>query len=450
MSQAPMDTGTKGRGGEQDNPVNRRLILWGYLSTLVVHAILIKSTWGQWVMVGEIGALFLARNALNILVSLLRKYTQRYMLVMWLALSGNLLLTLLLAQVLHWNLLAWLNVLFQSFFLSGFRERESHAGVQRFGLGSFLTGAAALSLYQGIEPSYIGMMCIMACLFFFIGEARCQQLAEALDASRDSHRQLQRMQAQLVAQEKLSSLGLLAAGVAHEINNPMAFVTSNIRSLSRDLAAQTPLPEPLREYVEEVLPATLDGIRRVNAIVADLRRFASDDPEMPVTFDLNNEVTSAIRLSQGELKHRCTVELELGEVPSIRGQPRQIGQVLVNLIVNAAQSLPAQGGVVKISTCTEPGEVLVRVSDNGAGMSEETLGKLFQPFFTTKPVGVGTGLGLAVAYGIITGHGGRIEAQSQLGQGSCFTIRLPRAQEPVADTSRPPVRAGRSWGSLPG
>ena len=114
------------------------------------------------------------------------------------------------------------------------------------------------------------------------------------------------------------------------------------------------------------------------------------------------------------------------------GQPRQIGQVVLNLLVNAVQAVPAQGGVVKVSTREEPGEVVVEVRDNGVGMTKEVQGQLFQPFFTTKPVGEGTGLGLAVAYGIITGHGGRIEVESEPGRGTCFTVRLPCAGEESA------------------
>ncbi|WP_239014643.1 sensor histidine kinase [Archangium violaceum] len=121
------------------------------------------------------------------------------------------------------------------------------------------------------------------------------------------------------------------------------------------------------------------------------------------------------------------------------GQARQIGQVLVNLIVNAAQALPARDGVVEVSTLSRSSEVLVRVRDNGVGMPAEVRDKLFQPFFTTKPVGEGTGLGLAVAYGIITGHGGRIEVESEPGRGSCFTVRLPvaAAEVPVVPASAP-------------
>jgi signal transduction histidine kinase len=317
--------------------------------------------------------------------------------------------------------------------LNGYSEREGLKDFERRGmLGGALAVSAGLALSTGVAAQTVGLYCFGAGFFYAIGEARCTLLYSALKATRDSNSRLLRMQDELIAREKLSSLGLLAAGVAHEINNPMAFVSSNVRALHRDLSEQPQLPEALREYVDDVLPATLDGIRRVNSIVADLRRFARNDSELPVQFDLNEEVRSALRLAQGELRDRGQVELELGEIPSLVGQPRQLSQVLLNLIVNAAQALPEQGGVVKVSTRMEAGEAVVQVSDNGVGMSQEALSHLFQPFFTTKPMGQGTGLGLAVAYGIVTRHKGRIEVDSTPGQGTRITVRLPGPKpEPV-------------------
>ena len=336
-------------GEASSNPPNQRLLLWALLSALIFQVLLVASTWGQWVTVGVLCALYVFRSVFNVLVTRWTEHTKRTTAGMWLIVVGNLVISAAMSEVLRWNLLAWVNVLFQALFLNDFRERVSHARAYRISLAAFLGVCAGLALRAEGSPTFIVTFCILAALCFFIGEARSQQLAEALDASRESHRRLRAMQSQLIAQEKLSSLGMLAAGVAHEINNPMAFVTSNIRALSQDLAEQPHLPEVLREYVDDVLPATLDGIRRVNAIVADLRRFARNDPALPVVFDLNAEVTTALRLSQGALQHGCDVTLELGELPLLMGQPRQLNQVLVNLIVNAAQSLPAEGGTVKVS-----------------------------------------------------------------------------------------------------
>jgi signal transduction histidine kinase len=261
----------------------------------------------------------------------------------------------------------------------------------------------------------------------------------ALGASRSALRRADALASQLAAaqeelaacrrkramEERLSSLGMLAAGVAHEINNPMTYVTCNLRLLSEDLARLSPLPSALREYVDDVLPATLDGVERVNAIVADLRSFSREDPGTMSEFDLNAQVEAALRIAQGALRDRAQVVRQLGRLPPAIGKPRQIGQVILNLLVNAAQAIP-EHGTVTVTTRADPDEFLVEVRDTGVGMDPETVRRLFTPFFTTKPVGEGTGLGLAVAHGIVRSHGGRIAVQSSPGVGSVFSVRLPR------------------------
>ena len=238
-----------------------------------------------------------------------------------------------------------------------------------------------------------------------------------------AHRELQQMHQRAVERDKLSSLGMLAAGVAHEINNPMSFVTSNVNSMLRDLRDEPNLSEVMKEYVDDVLPATLDGIKRVNSIVADLRRFARGDPEAHTAYELDSEVETALRIAHGQLVH-VRVEKELSTVGTLVGRPRQIVQVLVNLLVNAGQAT-ASGGLVRVSTRRDANAVYISVRDTGTGMSEATKQRLFEPFFTTKPAGEGTGLGLSVVHGIIKSHGGRIEVDSEEGKGTCFTIRLP-------------------------
>ena len=180
--------------------------------------------------------------------------------------------------------------------------------------------------------------------------------------------------------------------------------------------------------MDEVLPETLDGIRRVNAIVGDLRRFARGDPEAYTDYDLNMEVQTALRITQSQLRH-CSVEVSLGEVGPVTGRPRQMVQALVNLLVNAAQATAA-GGRVSLLTLGEGEAVRVEVRDTGVGMTEEIRQQLFQPFFTTKPPGEGMGMGLAVVHGIVTSHGGHIEVASEPGRGSCFTLHLPRMPPP--------------------
>jgi signal transduction histidine kinase len=238
-----------------------------------------------------------------------------------------------------------------------------------------------------------------------------------------AHRELQQLHQRAVERDKLSSLGMLAAGVAHEINNPMSFVTSNVNSMLRDLRDEPNLSEVMKEYVDDVLPATLDGIKRVNSIVADLRRFARGDPEAHTAYELDAEVETALRIAHGQLVH-VRVEKELSAMGTMVGRPRQIVQVLVNLLVNAGQAT-ASGGLVRVSTHRDANAVYISVRDTGTGMSEATKQRLFEPFFTTKPAGEGTGLGLSVVHGIIKSHGGRIEVESEEGKGTCFTIRLP-------------------------
>jgi two-component system NtrC family sensor kinase len=298
-------------------------------------------------------------------------------------------------------------------------------------LAVYLGISMGLGLWEGAPRERIVAFTLLGIFGSLLTEKRASLLRQALgqvveqrEKLAQAHERLQRVHERALAQEKLSSLGVMAAGVAHEINNPMSFVTSNVHALYKDLQQQPSLPEPLREYVSEVLPATLDGIKRVNAIVADLRRFARGDPEAYSEYDLNSEAQAALRIAHGQLSH-CQVEVELGEVGMMMGRPRQIAQVLVNLLVNAGQAT-ASGGTVRLSTHRERDGARVEIRDTGTGIPPDVLRSLFQPFFTTKPPGEGTGLGLAVAHGIVAAHGGRIDVQSEPGKGSCFTVHLPR------------------------
>ena len=242
-------------------------------------------------------------------------------------------------------------------------------------------------------------------------------------------------------QERLASLGTLAAGIVHEINNPMSYVKSNVGALLEDLSAQRSLPAELQEYVTEVLPATLDGIQRICAIVADLRRFSRGEAEHRVAYDLNAEVEAAVRMTRGQLQASGGVEVELGPLPRMMGHPRQLAQVILNLLVNAAQAMAGRQGKVRVSTRQEEDMAVLTVRDSGSGMGPEVLDRLFEPFFTTKPVGEGTGMGLVMVHDIVAAHGGRIEVQSQPGEGSTFIIRLPQVPELLEE---PPSAPGAS------
>jgi signal transduction histidine kinase len=311
----------------------------------------------------------------------------------------------------------------------------------RLRMALFLVSVDVVALSTGANPILLLAFSLIGIFGYLVSEKRLTLLRESLEqtlrqreALEKAHQELQQLHQRAIEQERLSSLGLMAASVAHEINNPMSFVTSNIASMLEELREGRDLPELAKEYVEDLLPATLDGARRVNSIVSDLRRFSRGGFEGHVDYDFDEEMRMALRIARVQLGH-VKVEQALGEVGRVVGRPRQLVQVLVNLLVNAGQAT-APGGVVRLTTRRQGERVRVEVRDTGTGMSEETKQHLFEPFFTTKPPGLGTGLGLSVVHGIIKSHGGRIEVESELGKGTCFILDLPRVPPlPAEDNS---------------
>ncbi|MGE3767844.1 MAG: sensor histidine kinase, partial [Kofleriaceae bacterium] len=175
--------------------------------------------------------------------------------------------------------------------------------------------------------------------------------------------------------------------------------------------------------------------QRVNTIVRDLQQFARGDIDTQCEFDLNAEIAAAARISSNQLKGRARLALSLGELPPLHGKPRQLTQVMVNLIVNAAHAVAERpAGSISVTSRCDVNRVVVEVRDNGCGMSRDVMARMFQPFFTTKTVGQGTGLGLSVAYGIIRDHDGQITVDSEIGKGTCIRVELPvrAADEQVA------------------
>ncbi|HZH12950.1 MAG TPA: ATP-binding protein [Archangium sp.] len=237
------------------------------------------------------------------------------------------------------------------------------------------------------------------------------------------------IQARLVVADRLASVGTLAAGVAHEINNPLAFVISNLSFLTEELHTITGLlPEGRLSEVEEVLAETNEGVNRVRLIVQDLKTFSRGDEEQPTAVDLRRVIDSALALARGELRHRATVVKDVSEVPLVEGSEARFGQVVLNLLINAAHAITAgqpDKNEIRVILRAESNHAVIEVKDTGCGMPREVLDRIFDPFFTTKPVGVGTGLGLSICHGIITGFGGEITASSELGRGSTFRISLP-------------------------
>jgi CheY-like chemotaxis protein len=243
------------------------------------------------------------------------------------------------------------------------------------------------------------------------------------------------MEAQLLTANRLASVGTLAAGLAHEINNPLAFILSNVEFALALLEKSGGDPELVR-----ALEDTRDGGRRVREIVRGLQAFARRG-DFQETLDVREVARAAASMVSNELRHRARLVVEAGDVPPVRASASGLGQAFLNLLANAAQAIPeghAAENVVRVATSTAAdGRAVVEVSDSGVGIPPELLPRIFDPFFTTRPVGAGTGLGLSTCHGIVTAAGGEITVESAVGKGTTFRVLLPPAPPPVEEPSPP-------------
>jgi two-component system NtrC family sensor kinase len=251
-----------------------------------------------------------------------------------------------------------------------------------------------------------------------------------------------RLEMQLRLADRMASVGTLAAGVAHEINNPLAFISSNLAFIAEQLS-QEELTVDQRSEVQQAVLESLEGTGRVRVIVQDLKSFARADDEAQGMVDVHRVIQGSLRLVRNELHHRVRVTRSLEPVPPIRGNEARLGQVIVNLLVNALQAFPsersAEHNSIRIATRSQGEQVYIEVEDNGQGMTPEVQRRIFEPFYTTKPVGMGTGLGLSICNNLIQIMGGVIEVFSRPGWGSTFRLVLPAFQE-----------KGEAAGSAPG
>ncbi len=247
-------------------------------------------------------------------------------------------------------------------------------------------------------------------------------------------------EAQLIVSDRMASVGTLAAGVAHEINNPLASVTANLALASEELetlARQYPVPAGLRDELRDAR----DGAERVRIIVRDLKIFSRGDEEKRGPVDLEQVLESTLRMAWNELRHRARVTRAYGHVLPVMANESRLGQVLLNLIINAAQAIPEGDyarNEVSVETRMDGGDrVVIVVTDTGSGIAPEIQRRLFTPFVTTKPVGVGTGLGLSICHRLVTAMGGTIDFTSELGKGTSFRVSLPVADLSAAATPAP-------------
>ncbi|MDI6790084.1 MAG: response regulator [Thermodesulfobacteriota bacterium] len=292
---------------------------------------------------------------------------------------------------------------------------------------------------------------------------RIAELRKSKEEAEQALAKLKETQAQMIHSEKMASVGQLAAGVAHEINNPAAFISSNLKALSdyqsdlsrlvkeyrklvtglEDVVARGECGNPLAEQVgairaveaeididfvlddaENLIRETREGTERIKKIIVNLKDFAHPGEDKLQSADINKCLESTLNIVWNELKYKATVTKEYGALPLVQCYPYQLNQVFMNLLVNAAQAIEKQGEI-KITTTADNAYVEIKISDTGSGIPKENLSRIFDPFFTTKEAGKGTGLGLHLAYNIIHKHNGTIGVESTVGEGTTFTIRIP-------------------------
>jgi two-component system, cell cycle sensor histidine kinase and response regulator CckA len=259
------------------------------------------------------------------------------------------------------------------------------------------------------------------------------QVVAALVVARDVSSEVS-LQRQLARSERLASVGLLAAGIAHEINNPLAYVMANLDFvLTHD--------DSLHGEFREALQEAREGAERVRRIVRDLKTFARHDEERDDLVDVREVLASALSIAQNEIRHRAQLTLDIRSVPHVVANEARLGQVLLNLLMNAAQAIDegraASNEVhIDVHEADEGKAVAISIRDTGVGIPEEDLARIFDPFYTTKPVGVGTGLGLSICHNLVIDMGGRIDVDSRVGHGSTFTVVLPVSEDPPLEIAR--------------
>ncbi len=274
-------------------------------------------------------------------------------------------------------------------------------------------------------------------------------LKQSYEKLSNANEELKQSESQLVQSEKMASIGVLAAGVAHEINNPVGFIRSNLEVLQdyfsdiekyyqefndslASLEAKDAHKKLAKKYELEFLfkdsspliQSSISGIDRVTEIVQNLKTFARVDQPDKALIDINEGLKATLNIVHNELKYCCTVHLELQDLPKITGFPGKLNQVFMNLLINAGQAMKDKGDLF-VRTYTAGDNIIIEIEDTGNGIEADKIAQIFTPFYTSKPIGEGTGLGLSISHQIIEQHSGDISVKSIVGKGSCFTVSLP-------------------------
>lgn len=327
-------------------------------------------------------------------------------------------------------------------------------------------------IVSGTVGEEIAVKAIHAGAHDFMAKGKLARLIPAVERElRDAALRVERskMQEQLLISDRMASVGTLAAGVAHEINNPLAALMANLDFAAQDVAqlaldvrshgsgtdgagtndgAAEWIATRLRE-IEEPLRDARESADRVGHIVRDLKIFSRSDEDKTGAVDVRRVMESSLRMAWNEIRHRARLVKEYGDVPPVEGNEGRLGQVFLNLIVNAAQAMPegrADKNEIRVVTKQDDHDrVVVEVRDTGSGIPDSVISRIFDPFFTTKPVGVGTGLGLAICHRIVTALGGELTVESQVGKGTVFRAVLPVAKGDAVEVppTPPAVAPGR-------
>jgi signal transduction histidine kinase len=360
----------------------------------------------------------------------------------------------------HWD------VIVSDFSLPSFSAPAALALLQRKGLD------LPFIIVSGTVGDEVAVVAMKAGAHDFIAKGRLVRLLPALERELREGKvraEQRKMRDQLVISERMATAGTLAAGVAHEINNPLAVVAANLeflagvlghadldaRAFESELATASSLQAVrtwLRTWVaqmHEPLGDAREATGRIRDIVRDVKLFSRSQDETRGPVEVRSVIESSIRMAWNEIRHRAQLIKEYGDVPTVDANQGRLGQVVLNLLVNAAQAIPeghAKKNRIRVSTRLDGrGRVAIEVSDTGQGIPPELLDRIFEPFFTTKPIGVGTGLGLAICHRIVTDLGGELEVESQVGQGTLFRVSLPISPKDTeaATAAAPTLRATR-------
>ncbi len=296
-------------------------------------------------------------------------------------------------------------------------------------LHSVLDAGASDYLSKPIDPEILGTRLLIA-------ERTITEAARHAEERKD-------MESRLAFADRMASVGTLAAGVAHELNNPLMYVLSNLHLTREEIDSRD--ETAWLEHARQQLDEAIHGAVRMQNIVRDLKTFSRVDDEQRGNVDLRSVLESSINICWNELRHRATLEREFGDAPPVDGNESRLGQVFLNLLINASQAMPERRvseNRITVRTYTDPdGSAVAEVADNGTGIEPGRMSRVFEPFFTTKGVSEGTGLGLSICRNIVRDVGGTIEVRSELDRGTTFVVRLPASTrtELAPSVQTPPV-----------